>query len=376
MMSESNTRRLLLTAGGLAAVGLASLGGTFLASDRQVAAPDVSTGSTVPAMPPTTVGASLAPTTTVMASTLPPETTPVTTTVPPPAPTLEVGQVWVFNDVLQSVAPYSFDTKSMLGAATLPLRALDADYQSNGGTAALYNSLTGELWIGSATDLLTTGFPVAASTILPPGAEVVVTTAGDVVVVGLRDIAKLELGLDLTIVEQQATARTPAGFGQETTVTTVGENLVFLNPDGIVFGDGWSTSVPGENPVLQQPSAGGDAVLVATSTGLFEVTLNSEAEPVALHAATSGVPGQPVRVGDCAYAAWSGGAPTWVKKCLESNAVVVPLAGVAPTGELVFRVDGLQVALNDVSNGGVWVENDSALEHVVEVWPNAKEVQS
>ena len=141
MSSEANVRRLVMAAGGLAAVGLVSLGATFMASDDSTSQSTESTVSVVSTQVPVTLPATLVPTTTRPATTVA-STTPTTV---PPGVALEPGEVWVFNRASGQVAPFDFVTGTLAGDPQLSGLPDTVEYQSNGGTAALFDSEDGRV---------------------------------------------------------------------------------------------------------------------------------------------------------------------------------------------------------------------------------------
>jgi len=393
MTSEANSRRLLLAAGGLAAVGIVSLGATFLASDDSTSEPAVTT-SAVSTQVPTPLPATPVSTTVLSTTASSATVSPVTTIPLPPTPTLTSSQVWVFNGSTGQVAPFDFSTRSLGGESPQQLALPDtAEYQMNGAMATLFDSESGKLWVGLATELVGAAFPNDETDTLDAGSQVVLTTDGKVLVVSdgswseftAKNDSDQQDATDTTVPVTTSTVAVttstvavtktavPDLFEDDTTVTAVGDTLVYINPDGKVFTDGWSTQVPGGNYVLQQAGPKDDTVLVASSEGLFEVTLDSNEDPKLLLEA-AGIPARPVRTGECVYAAWSGERPRWTKSCNGDAPVVAPLADGVFDAALVFRVNGESVALNDVNSGAVWVQFSST--RAVDVWSKAAEVTS
>ncbi|WP_353809378.1 Ig-like domain-containing protein [Agromyces sp. SYSU T00194] len=142
----------------------------------------------------------------------------------------------------------------------------------------------------------------------------------------------------------------------EWAVTAVGGHWAVLDRDaGVLHLEGgrvdlgdWGVS--GE-AVLQEPSATGDAVLVAHRGGLLAVPFGA-GDPEVLVDARAGAPAAPVRWEDCDYAAW-GDATGW-SSCGPGDAA---LAGGAAT-ELAFRHNGSALVLNDAATGRSWSVRD------------------
>lgn len=287
-----------------------------------------------------------------------------------------------------------------------------ADYQVNGGVAVLFDPPSGKLWVGRSAAIVGADFPKKADAQIEPGSKVVVTAAsndrldksgtprGKVLVADSSGWYELELDGDYRPLrplppEPNATADTavptttalasPAGtvadappepikapvvsplpiaIDETTTITAVGDRLVFLKPDGTVFStDGKVARITGAAPKLQPPGPRSDTVLVSSGDGLYQVSIGSDA--VTQLSKSTGIAAAPVRVGPCVYGAWSSEKPTWSKQC--NGKVIVDAAeirGAAANADLVFRVNQNNVALNAVGNGDLWADHDGTLAYV------------
>lgn len=281
-----------------------------------------------------------------------------------------------------------------------------ADYQLNGGIATVFDAATGKLWVGSSATLAGSEYPKKADAQLEPGSRVVVTAAdgdgpgarGKVLVVGQDSWYELALdeafqpvrepAPEASTDETAATTTQPVAPGDTvaegepdpirapelrslatplddtTTVTAVGDRLVFLKADGSLFStSGKVAQIPGAGAVLQQAGPTNGSVLVASTAGLFRVSIGSSS--VETLADAKGTPARPVRVGPCVFGAWSGAEPTWFKAC--NGDVVVPVSKIpdaAPDAELVYRVNQRNVAINSVGDGGVWADHEGTLAQV------------
>jgi hypothetical protein len=291
------------------------------------------------------------------------------------------------------------------GGNQLTKNAIAADdYHLGGGVGVLFDPTTGRLWTGSSRSLVAPEYPKKADGEIAPGSAVVVTQSGTVLAVDRAGGAWFEIALNdqlkpvdpnaeeatdeapsstseapdpttppspgetvpeeiLPIVPATA-ARVEHGMQPDTAVTAVGDTLAFLDADGTVYGvDGDLAQVPGTSFALQAPGPEADTVLVASDEGLFEVELGgSEVTPLS---DLEGMPVQPVRVGSCAYGAWSSDAPTWFRDCpgkapLKDNAIPNAIAN----ADLRFRVNQSNVALNEIGTGGVWTEHDGRLVQI------------
>ena len=105
-------------------------------------------------------------------------------------------------------------------------------------------------------------------------------------------------------------------------------------------------------PVLQRPSTDGGGVLVASSSGMLEVSQTDSSVSVVVKGAR-GRAAAPVVVGDCIFAAWTSSA-LW-RKCGQSPASELSLDSLpAAASRLAFAINGDRVVLNDTTGGGVW----------------------
>jgi hypothetical protein len=285
------------------------------------------------------------------------------------------------------------------GETTGSASAAFGDLQVNGGVATMFDATTGRLWVGPSTEMVGSEYPKRADAELPQGSRVVVTmgdgnSGGRVFVVGSSEWFELELNdahkpvrdeVATTVSESTiASSGTPESepgdavapiraphvkqlpreVGESTAITSVGNRLVFLTAEGELFStSGDVARIPGESAVLQQPGPQNGRVLVASTAGLFEVSIGSDT--VEKLTVATGLPAAPVRVANCVFGAWSGSEPTWFKAC--GGTVVTPVSPItkAPAdARLVYRVNQRNVALNSTGDGGVWAEHEGELAFV------------
>lgn len=111
-------------------------------------------------------------------------------------------------------------------------------------------------------------------------------------------------------------------------------------------------------PAIQQPSATGDRILVAGSTGLVALSLGASS-PVTLVSGKSGTPARPMSIGGCDYAAWTGGQ-AW-RRCTGDGpaGTTMPLSHTTSDMKLVLRSNGSRVVLNDSRSGATWAVQSS-----------------
>ena len=124
-----------------------------------------------------------------------------------------------------------------------------------------------------------------------------------------------------------------------------------VTPDGIV------AELPrdeAQGARLQQTSADGDSVLVATESELHQFPLAGGEPNVSPSGAGDGVPAQPVWLNGCAYAAWASSG-VFVRDCAGAqNDTSVELPSGGSTTDLRFRVNRDVIVLNDVADGAAW----------------------
>lgn len=385
MSSESAARRLLLAAGGLAAVGLASLGLTVTASDGSAPVP----AATEPS-PPTSFATSTQPTETLVPATstvtVPPATVVAATAPETTIPFLGANEVWVYNASEKRVGLFDIGV-GLLTSVSRPRAELfgSLDFQANGDTAAFYEKGTRKLWVGPANELVGASYPERPDQVLASGSRVVITATGKVIVVNADGWYELSLAPNRrpdtgggTSAPPVPAQRVPMQFKADpgiTTVSAVDDKLVYLSSTGLLFTDGLQVQIGGVSPVLQLAGPNSDSVLVASSAGLFEVNLISGVVTT-LAEGFDGTPARPARVGSCVYGAWAGQEPRWLKACNDQNVLTTPIPGTAGD-TLVLRVAGDRVALNEIATGAVWVEEDGALTKASIEWAEvATEVRS
>jgi hypothetical protein len=166
-----------------------------------------------------------------------------------------------------------------------------------------------------------------------------------------------------------------AATAAQVAITAVGAEPVVLDAsDDVLWVNGATVTVPGTpgDVELQQPGPSNDVVYVASDRGLFSVTLSgAHLLPVPLPAGehVKGAPAAPVYDDGCANGAWQLDA-LYVYRCGETGtAATYPIVGFASDAQanLVFRVNGSVVVLNDEVGGDVWVLQHGL--HQVADWP-------
>jgi hypothetical protein len=244
------------------------------------------------------------------------------------------------------------------------------DQQMAGGTFASIDRESGDLWAVQLDPQrgkpLITSVDVQSEPLASVGetAALAVSQAGTVIATSQESgtityLVPVEDGFD-----EPRTEDVPTEAGDPTAVTAVGEKVVTLDEatgELAVIGGG-SATVPADS-VLQQPGPDAESVLVATPDSLLSVDLESGATGVVDEG--SGRPTEPVRLGACSYAAWSGGLGALTVQCGGDEAQSSSLGGKA--SDLAFRVNRGQIVLNDNSSGTVW-DLDERAPQEIDIW--------
>ena len=249
------------------------------------------------------------------------------------------------------------------GSAAIPVTG---DVAMAGGSLATADAETGEVWAVRYDDEL--GKPVVSAVDRQAeplaeageGAALTVSQSGTVVVTSTEESTVTTLAPTDAGFRKPRTRDLSDDAGQVSDVTTVGDRIVTLDADAGVLSvvDGATVSVtPGSR--LQQPGPGYDAVLVGAPDGLLSVDLESgDVTTVSDRSGTSAV--EPVRLGACAYGAWSGGLGAVAVQCGSQEVMEDDLAGNATS--LAFRVNRGEIVLNDANSGTVWdVQQDKPI---------------
>ncbi|MGW6129813.1 Ig-like domain-containing protein [Cellulomonas sp. NPDC055163] len=248
------------------------------------------------------------------------------------------------------------DPASVTLVAQVPVPG-GASASMGGGTVAVLDS-GGNAWVRpfAALDALRVSSD-QPDLELGDGGRVVVTRDG--VALGVDgttgDVTRVRLEAGTPVVEPVGSF----GTGVET-LTAVGDEPVGLDGSTLVTLRG-EVELDGDDLVLQQPGPAADDALVASRTALLRVPLGG-GDPVERLTGGSGRPAAPVRVRDCAHAAWASATGSYLRECGGSGAQVEDLEGMSAQDELTFRVNRGAVVLNDTLRGRVWMPlEDTAL---------------
>ncbi|GAB2477257.1 Ig-like domain-containing protein [Jatrophihabitans fulvus] len=162
-----------------------------------------------------------------------------------------------------------------------------------------------------------------------------------------------------------------AGRLESVQITVVGDRPVVLDAaKGTVYlPGGRKTALPEDADArLQEPSAGGSDVIVASRTRLYSVPL-AGGKPTVLFSGANGRPAAPTWLGDCVHAAWSGEPGVYARSCGGAGARRIELPNARVFEQPVFRVNRNAIVLNDLALGNVY-DLDSRRE--VDNWSQIK----
>ena len=153
--------------------------------------------------------------------------------------------------------------------------------------------------------------------------------------------------------------------GTDLAITAVGDKPVVLERStGILhLPEGKTVNLGAAGLALQQPGPEADSVLVASRNELISVPLDggkvTKTPSAKEDPAPEGVAAQPVRLGKCVYAAWSGSGQ-FVRSCsgLFGGTDTIHDDKLASSSAPIFRVNRDAIVLNDLESGSVWLPNN------------------
>ncbi|UZN05354.1 Ig-like domain-containing protein [Cellulomonas sp. S1-8] len=216
----------------------------------------------------------------------------------------------------------------------------------------------GDTWVRQMSELdlldLDDGAPDLQ---LGEGGAAVVARSGAVLAVAPEDGAVTFVPATQPVAPQSAGTLGPVDVDA---VTAVGDELVVLSGSTVSTLAG-EVTVDDTDLVLQQPGPAASTVLVSGRSAVWEVPLDG-GTPRRHDTTGSGTPARPVRVGECAYAAWSSAIGSSLQLCDGADAQVDDLEGMTASDRLEFRVNRGLVVLNETAGGRVWLpQEDTAV---------------
>lgn len=273
------------------------------------------------------------------------------------------GNVLLVDKETNTVAVVDPATSEAGKAVALPPRS--PSVQLSGEQVSLLSQATGQVWLTSVSRL--EDFNAGSAPTIDLGGRAVSALDPSGALFAYLPDTRTVTRIDVSGDEPKTTSvKVPTtGDGADVSMTSAGGKWALFDPDERRLYTADRTIDlsgvldAGANPVLQQPTSDGDSVWIATSAALLRVPLGS-GSPVEETSGQSGAPAAPVTVGECTYAAWSGGT-TW-RDCGTSAGAQRGTLGEVPSGAaLAFRVNGDRVVLNDAKSGVSWaVQNGNA----------------
>ena len=230
-----------------------------------------------------------------------------------------------------------------------------------GDTAAFINVKTGNVWVGSASDVKsvnpTTDKPNMK---LGSGGKIALTHDGTVYGYRASDGAVLSLDGPQGTNEQTDTIK---GAPHAESFTVIGATPVVATKSTVYWPQGSAAINLQGDMTLQAPSTDGKQngwAAVATPRGLATVNLSTKKTSETPNSG-KGEAAQPVSTGGCVFAAWAQKANNYAKACSAdgSDTTFDTLTNINATSELIFRTNHRLVILNDVVNGNVWNPQES-----------------
>lgn len=230
-----------------------------------------------------------------------------------------------------------------------------------GDRVAAVNSTEGTV---RATTVAAVGSVMSTTPVLQGMPGVVAVTGVD----GTIHAVSADSGQEATVAPTNAGWETPTiekvslSAGTDLAITAVGSQAVILERGtGVVhLPNGKTIALDEPGLAIQQPGPEADAVLLASRTALYSVPLDgspaTKTEASESGTAPVGVAAQPVRLGGCTYAAWSGSGQ-FLRRCGTDTEIRHDEA-LASSTTPVFRVNRDAIILNDIATGTVWLPDE------------------
>lgn len=244
----------------------------------------------------------------------------------------------------------------------------DAQVQFAGGTLLVVNSNNGRVWFGSPEDVLSYDFQnQKAAFEVGEFGTATVTAAGRVIGLDVqRSVLVRRNGPDST-----SEVSLPFTFNPDTAsvaISAVGNRAVVLDRStGLVWVEGMESTfeVSGAaGAYLAEPAPdalGGEdgaRAIYATAAGLIALTSDG---PRSLSGNLEANAIRPVQVGGCVYGAFG---DQFVRKCAGQDPHIEQIPNIGDDPVLQFQVSRGTVALNDLTNGHIWMVDKGMLEIV------------
>ncbi|MCC2594489.1 Ig-like domain-containing protein [Tessaracoccus sp. OS52] len=241
----------------------------------------------------------------------------------------------------------------------------DATVQLAGGTLLVVNPDNGRVWFGDPETVLGYDFQKEKAKLeVGEFGTATVTASGEVIGLNVTESVLVRAGADDTVT-RTALPFTPADDAATVALSAVGDLAVVLDrQSGRIWMEGTDDvfEVSGASSARLVPAApdalggrdGADAIY-ATQAGLIALTPDG---PRSLSGNLNATPIEPVQVGGCIYGAFG---DQFVKLCRDSEPEVREIPGIGSDPLLSFQVNRGTVALNDASDGTIWMVDKDML---------------
>ncbi|MEV0951289.1 Ig-like domain-containing protein [Promicromonospora sp. NPDC050249] len=233
---------------------------------------------------------------------------------------------------------------------------------TGGATTAIYDKKTGRAWVLPFDSASFDEKRLKPTVKVGRAGQLTVSNDGTVFLAVPADsqlytIATSKQGVAQSVDESPL----PLAADAEVQVSAVGEEPVVLDQStgNLVLPAGDLVKVEdGAQGMLQQPSADGDVVVVATTKGLVSQPLDGgDALRSDFDGVASSTPAAPVQLNGCTFGAWGSGQV--VRNCAGTDSDFDEvLAGMDPSSRLVYRVNRDVIVLNDAMSGTLWMAAD------------------
>lgn len=242
-----------------------------------------------------------------------------------------------------------------------------AEVTYGGSTMTILRPTDGALWV-VPTDGALQFDPEATEPVIALGknAHAVVTLEGRVFAVSSEDGFLYSIDGPGALPVQKATV-----VVDDFVLTAVGERGVILDltQGNVIKDDGGIITLPGSPLRAQQPGPERDFVIIATGTSLLRVGFGGGVEEldaeVSSPASDVDEVSAPVVLGSCVHGAWAS-AERYLGVCDGKGAYVEDIPQSTTGSVLEFRVNRSVIALNNLTNGNVWLVTESM--RLVENW--------
>jgi len=268
------------------------------------------------------------------------------------------------GDSLYMHNPDAGRIESVNPASTQVSSAIDVPKKSEvgyGGTTLIIVSPKGDLWaVPSVGDLQFNYVSTAPLVKLGTGGHATITQTGAIIAVSPT---KKKIYRMATLASAPVISNFPSVGAFQ--ISAVGEAAVIFDQstNELLTEDGSTHKLPKTGLRLQQVGAKSDYAVIATADSLMKVPLGSGS--VQTISANVTTPAQnadgvsaPVFLSGCAHGAWAT-SQKYLLACDGQKPVRHDIEKPTRGSELEFRVNRTVIALNDLSNGNVWLVNEN-----------------